>query len=160
MSLGLYVDYYFCNHCTYNIFFCLVILLYFHFKTLDFSMICFLRRGRSRNGHKCPRRGRPRRGRPCVDLMSPSRTSPCGHKVPAEDVPIEDVPVEDITSAQRHVLAEDVPGKDIMSAQGRPCTDVLVEDICVRFYFCPFVVFHFKAEKMHPPTILLFTICS
>ena len=44
------------------------------------------------------------------------------------------------------VPAEDVPGKDIMSARGCPCADILVEDICVRFYFCPFVI---KGEPLN-----------
>ena len=80
------------------------------------------------------------------------RTSLCGPDVPAEDLPVKDVPaVEDVLDGDvpvedirtlcpfKDVPDMDVPGKDIISARGRPCADVLVEDICVRFYFCPFV---------------------
>ncbi len=79
---------------------------------------------------------------------SPPRTSLCESDVPAEDVPVEDVlggnvHVEDIMSPSSpcvDVLDEDVLSGDIRSTQGRPQGDVLDGDICVCFYFCPFVV--------------------
>ena len=65
----------------------------------------FLQRGRSRNGHKCPRRGHPR-------MMSTQ-----GLYVLAEDVPAADV--------LGKVLGGDVLGKDMVSQQEHPSNDIM-----------------------------------
>ncbi len=95
--------------------------------------ISILRRGRSRNGHKCAQRGRPCkdvpvrtwcpcRGRP--RLGRPCRGRPRMDLCPHGDVLNGDVPVED-------VLGGDI--RDVLNE------DVLDGDIYVHFYFCPFV---------------------
>ncbi len=79
-----------------------------------------------------------------------ARTSPCGHDVLAgAGTSMSGTSMNGHNVLAGDVLDGDVPGKDIMSARGRHCADVPVEDICVRFYFCPFVhdrkgVTHFK----------------
>ncbi len=111
----------------------------------------------------CLCKGRPRAG------MSSTGMSSSGHNVPANNVLGGDV----ISLSRQYildyyVLDGDVPNEDIMSTQGRSgedvlggfilsprrglgcsCTDVLIEDICVHFYFCPFI----QGNILHPMQI-------
>ena len=84
----------------------------------------------------------------------------CGHDVPADDVLVEDVPAEDVPAVEDVVSTQGHPSTDFMSLRGHyvlndgagmssagtSCPhrdvlngDVLIGDIYVHFYFCPFV---------------------